>query len=118
MLNQQSNIICRCLLLLQFDALVAALPLAEGGEEAQLKRIAELQVYAMGLLDFGFSTRSMNTSSYWSSQDNHKIDFFAISCLDASSRNRSNYTPLHFLLQIFDNSTNFWAKRFFSNLLL
>ncbi|EYU27805.1 hypothetical protein MIMGU_mgv1a014560mg [Erythranthe guttata] len=28
----------------QFDALVAALPLTEGGEEAQLKRIAELQV--------------------------------------------------------------------------
>ncbi|CAL9015174.1 unnamed protein product [Prunus brigantina] len=28
----------------QVDALVAALPLAEGGEEAQLKRIAELQV--------------------------------------------------------------------------
>lgn len=28
----------------QFDALVAALPLAEGGEEAQMKRIAELQV--------------------------------------------------------------------------
>ncbi|XP_024010037.1 mediator of RNA polymerase II transcription subunit 21 [Eutrema salsugineum] len=28
----------------QFDALVAALPLSEGGEEAQLKRIAELQV--------------------------------------------------------------------------
>lgn len=27
----------------QFDALVAALPLAEGGQEAQLKRIAELQ---------------------------------------------------------------------------
>ncbi|WCJ20815.1 mediator 21 [Euphorbia peplus] len=27
----------------QFDALVAALPLTEGGEEAQLKRIAELQ---------------------------------------------------------------------------
>jgi len=27
----------------QFDALVAALPLAEGGEEAQLKKIAELQ---------------------------------------------------------------------------
>lgn len=27
----------------QFDALVNALPLAEGGEEAQLKRIAELQ---------------------------------------------------------------------------
>lgn len=27
----------------QFDSLVAALPLAEGGEEAQLKRIAELQ---------------------------------------------------------------------------
>ncbi|KAF8054408.1 hypothetical protein N665_1330s0003 [Sinapis alba] len=27
-----------------FDALVAALPLSEGGEEAQLKRIAELQV--------------------------------------------------------------------------
>ncbi|XP_050217049.1 mediator of RNA polymerase II transcription subunit 21 [Mercurialis annua] len=27
----------------QFDALVAALPLAEGGEEAQLKRITELQ---------------------------------------------------------------------------
>ncbi|KAM5586289.1 hypothetical protein ABKV19_005277 [Rosa sericea] len=27
----------------QFDALVAALPLADGGEEAQLKRIAELQ---------------------------------------------------------------------------
>ncbi|OWM87998.1 mediator of RNA polymerase II transcription subunit 21 [Punica granatum] len=27
----------------QFDALVAALPIAEGGEEAQLKRIAELQ---------------------------------------------------------------------------
>ncbi|GJW36088.1 mediator of RNA polymerase II transcription subunit 21, partial [Tanacetum coccineum] len=27
----------------QFDALVAALPLSEGGEEAQLKRIAELQ---------------------------------------------------------------------------
>ncbi|XP_027175399.1 mediator of RNA polymerase II transcription subunit 21-like [Coffea eugenioides] len=27
----------------QFDLLVAALPLAEGGEEAQLKRIAELQ---------------------------------------------------------------------------
>ncbi|KAL0305922.1 UNVERIFIED_CONTAM: Mediator of RNA polymerase II transcription subunit [Sesamum radiatum] len=26
-----------------FDALVAALPLSEGGEEAQLKRIAELQ---------------------------------------------------------------------------
>lgn len=26
----------------QFDALVAALPVAEGGEEAQLKRIAEL----------------------------------------------------------------------------
>ncbi|GFP94187.1 mediator of RNA polymerase ii transcription subunit 21, partial [Phtheirospermum japonicum] len=28
----------------QFDALVAALPLSEGGEEAQLKRIVELQV--------------------------------------------------------------------------
>ncbi|CAA0393691.1 Mediator of RNA polymerase II transcription subunit 21 [Arabidopsis thaliana] len=28
----------------QFDALVAALPLSEGGEDAQLKRIAELQV--------------------------------------------------------------------------
>lgn len=28
---------------MQFDALVAALPLSEGGEEAQLKRIAELQ---------------------------------------------------------------------------
>nr|GLL45688.1 mediator of RNA polymerase II transcription subunit 21 [Ipomoea trifida] len=27
----------------QFDTLVAALPLSEGGEEAQLKRIAELQ---------------------------------------------------------------------------
>ncbi|KAG9150103.1 hypothetical protein Leryth_009693 [Lithospermum erythrorhizon] len=27
----------------QFDALVAALPLSEGGKEAQLKRIAELQ---------------------------------------------------------------------------
>ncbi|XP_062088641.1 mediator of RNA polymerase II transcription subunit 21 [Humulus lupulus] len=27
----------------QFDALVAALPLPDGGEEAQLKRIAELQ---------------------------------------------------------------------------
>lgn len=27
----------------EFDSLVAALPLAEGGEEAQLKRIAELQ---------------------------------------------------------------------------
>nr|GMD91772.1 mediator of RNA polymerase II transcription subunit 21-like [Ipomoea batatas]GMD92985.1 mediator of RNA polymerase II transcription subunit 21-like [Ipomoea batatas] len=27
----------------QFDILVAALPLSEGGEEAQLKRIAELQ---------------------------------------------------------------------------
>ncbi|KAI5670823.1 hypothetical protein M9H77_11187 [Catharanthus roseus] len=27
----------------QFDSLVAALPLTEGGEEAQLKRIAELQ---------------------------------------------------------------------------
>ncbi|XP_057962018.1 mediator of RNA polymerase II transcription subunit 21 isoform X2 [Malania oleifera] len=27
----------------QFDVLVAALPLSEGGEEAQLKRIAELQ---------------------------------------------------------------------------
>lgn len=27
----------------QFDSLVAVLPLAEGGEEAQLKRIAELQ---------------------------------------------------------------------------
>ncbi|KAL3616799.1 putative potassium transporter 12 [Castilleja foliolosa] len=27
----------------EFDALVAALPLSEGGEEAQLKRIAELQ---------------------------------------------------------------------------
>ncbi|EXB88420.1 hypothetical protein L484_012859 [Morus notabilis] len=27
----------------QFDALVAALPLSDGGEEAQLKRIAELQ---------------------------------------------------------------------------
>jgi mediator of RNA polymerase II transcription subunit 21 len=27
----------------QFDLLVAALPLSEGGEEAQLKRIAELQ---------------------------------------------------------------------------
>lgn len=29
---------------LQFDALVTALPLSEGGEEAQLRRIAELQV--------------------------------------------------------------------------
>lgn len=29
---------------IQFDALVAALPSSEGGEEAQLKRIAELQV--------------------------------------------------------------------------
>ncbi|KAJ7970899.1 mediator of RNA polymerase II transcription subunit 21-like [Quillaja saponaria] len=27
----------------QFDALVSALPISEGGEEAQLKRIAELQ---------------------------------------------------------------------------
>ncbi|XP_068657463.1 mediator of RNA polymerase II transcription subunit 21-like isoform X2 [Aristolochia californica] len=27
----------------QFDALVAALPISEGGEEAQLKRIAELE---------------------------------------------------------------------------
>ncbi|KAJ4917935.1 hypothetical protein Rs2_03485 [Raphanus sativus] len=28
----------------QFDALVASLPLSQGGEEAQLKRIAQLQV--------------------------------------------------------------------------
>ncbi|CAN6846182.1 unnamed protein product [Brassica oleracea] len=28
----------------QFDALVAALPLSDGGEEAQLKRIAQLQM--------------------------------------------------------------------------
>lgn len=34
------------LILAQVDALVAALPLAEGGEEAQLKRIAELQVWS------------------------------------------------------------------------
>jgi hypothetical protein len=34
------------LFFVQFDALVAALPLSEGGEEAQLKRIAELQVYS------------------------------------------------------------------------
>jgi mediator of RNA polymerase II transcription subunit 21 len=33
-------------LLLQFDALVTALPLSEGGEEAQLKRIRELQVWS------------------------------------------------------------------------
>jgi mediator of RNA polymerase II transcription subunit 21 len=33
-------------LVLQFDALVTALPLSEGGEEAQLKRIAELQVWS------------------------------------------------------------------------
>jgi hypothetical protein len=33
-------------LLLQFDALVTTLPLSEGGEEAQLKRIAELQVWS------------------------------------------------------------------------
>lgn len=39
------------MLLLQFDALVAALPLADGGEEAQLKRIAELQVCSLELLD-------------------------------------------------------------------
>ena len=29
--------------LVQFDALVSALPLSEGGEEAQLKRIADLE---------------------------------------------------------------------------
>jgi mediator of RNA polymerase II transcription subunit 21 len=32
------------LFLLQFDVLVASLPISETGEEAQLKRIAELQV--------------------------------------------------------------------------
>jgi hypothetical protein len=31
---------------LQFDALVTTLPLSDGGEEAQLKRIAELQVWS------------------------------------------------------------------------
>ncbi|XP_057962017.1 mediator of RNA polymerase II transcription subunit 21 isoform X1 [Malania oleifera] len=36
----------------QFDVLVAALPLSEGGEEAQLKRIAELQV--RNLLGYSF----------------------------------------------------------------
>jgi hypothetical protein len=33
------------LFLLQFDVLVASLPISETGEEAQLKRIAELQVW-------------------------------------------------------------------------
>jgi len=33
------------LFLLQFDLLVASLPISETGEEAQLKRIAELQVW-------------------------------------------------------------------------
>jgi len=32
------------LFLLKFDLLVASLPISETGEEAQLKRIAELQV--------------------------------------------------------------------------
>ncbi|KAL0846390.1 hypothetical protein Bca101_019636 [Brassica carinata] len=32
------------IVLVKFDALVAVLPLSEGGEEAQLKRIAQLQV--------------------------------------------------------------------------
>ena len=34
----------------QFDALVAALPLSDGGEEAQLKRIAELQVWSLVII--------------------------------------------------------------------
>lgn len=34
----------------QFDALVAALPVIGGGEEAQYKRIAELQVWYFYLL--------------------------------------------------------------------
>lgn len=34
----------------QFDALVAALPSSEEGEEAQLRRIAELQVYRVSTL--------------------------------------------------------------------
>jgi hypothetical protein len=33
-------------LLLQFDALVTTQPLSDGGEEAQLKRIVELQVWS------------------------------------------------------------------------
>lgn len=36
--------------LTQFDALVAALPVIGGGEEAQYKRIAELQVWYFSLL--------------------------------------------------------------------
>ncbi|XP_020531514.1 uncharacterized protein LOC18448043 isoform X2 [Amborella trichopoda] len=34
--------------IMKFDLLVAALPLSEGGEEAQLKRIAELEVQDIG----------------------------------------------------------------------
>lgn len=37
--------------LLQFDALVAALPISESGEEAQLKRISELQVWKSQLTE-------------------------------------------------------------------
>ena len=41
-----------CLLFLpQFDALVAALPISKGDEEAQLKRIAELQVWSSQLVN-------------------------------------------------------------------
>ncbi|GAA0155989.1 DNA-directed RNA polymerase [Lithospermum erythrorhizon] len=45
----------------QFDALVSALPLSERGEEAQLKRIAELQFYKLSDLSSAWNNSICNS---------------------------------------------------------
>ncbi|KAG2282482.1 hypothetical protein Bca52824_053702 [Brassica carinata] len=47
----------------QFDALVAALPLSDGGEEAQLKRIAQLRWRTMLLAKNSISNKRLQRRS-------------------------------------------------------
>ncbi|KAG8385728.1 hypothetical protein BUALT_Bualt03G0075400 [Buddleja alternifolia] len=53
-----------------FDVLVAALPLSEGGEEAQMKRIAELQIVKMNnILDLFFVNDKGTLPYAWAEND-------------------------------------------------
>lgn len=84
----------------QFDALVAALPLAEGGEEAQLKRIAELQVLCYVLV----APSQVLPCAY---------SFLAFSCISCQAENDAVGQELQRQLEAAGNFLNlraFWMS--------
>lgn len=83
----------------KFDALVAALPLNDGGEEAQLKKIAELQVARVASQKF---VCLFYVSVDRTSKTVHRlVQFFIFGALKAKTRD----IEMNFIILIFKDTS-------------